>query len=117
MSTFFGLYISRSGMQAQSAALEVTAHNVANANTPGYSRQIARMAATQPLPFPGGQGMQGTGVTVEEIARIREDYLDMQIRKEIQTLGKWDSQQQVLARLELIFMEPSDTGFNNVLSN
>jgi flagellar hook-associated protein 1 len=115
MSTFFGLNISRLGMQAQQTALHVTAHNIANANTPGYSRQVARMAATLPQPF-ANKGMLGTGVVVEEIARVRDDLLDFQIRKEFQTLGKWESRHSVLTQVEYVFMEPSETGFNSVLS-
>ena len=116
MSTFFGLNISRLGMQAQQKALEVTAHNVANANTPGYSRQVARMVATTPLPYPSGQGMLGSGVKVEQIARIRDEFLDMQIRREMQTLGSWDASAQVLDQIERVFMEPTATGFNSVLN-
>ncbi|RJX27124.1 MAG: flagellar hook-associated protein FlgK [Dethiobacter sp.] len=116
MSTFFGLNISRLGMQAQQKALEVTAHNVANANTPGYSRQAARMVTTAPLPYAGGKGMLGSGVKVAEIARIRDEFLDRQIRTEVQTLGQWEARSQVLSQIELVFMEPSETGFNTVLS-
>lgn len=116
MSSFFGLNISRLGMQAQQKALEVTAHNIANANTRGYSRQVSRMAATPPLPYPGGQGMLGSGVKVVEIARVRDEFLDMQIRNEMQTLGNWESRAGLLGQIELIFMEPSETGLNTVLS-
>lgn len=116
MSTFFGLNVARLGMQAQQKALEVTAHNVANANTPGYSRQVARMAATLPMPYPNGKGMLGSGVMVEEIARIRDDFLDMQIRKELQTHGHWHAAADVLNQIEMTFMEPSSTGFNAVLT-
>ncbi len=117
MSTFFGLNISRLGLQAQQKALEVTAHNIANANTPGYSRQTARMVTTTPLPYAGGKGMLGSGVKVAEIARIRDEFLDMQIRKEMQTMGQWTARSQVLDQIEIVFMEPSETGFNAVLSN
>ncbi len=117
MSTFFGLNVSRLGLQAQQKALEVTAHNIANANTPGYSRQVARMVTTMPLPYKDGQGMLGSGVKVAEIARVRDEFLNMQIRKELQTMGQWDSKANVLGQIERVFMEPSETGFNKTLSN
>jgi flagellar hook-associated protein 1 FlgK len=104
-------------MQAQQKALEVAAHNVANANTPGYSRQTARMVTTAPMPYPDGKGMLGSGVKVAEIARIRDEFLDMQVRKELQTLGNWEARSRFLGQIELVFMEPSETGFNAVLSN
>ncbi len=117
MSTFFGLNIARLGMQAQQKALEVTAHNIANANTPGYSRQVARLVPTQPIPYAGGRGMIGSGVKVDEIARVRDEVLDLQIRKELRTLGRWESRRDILSKVEHIFMEPSPTGFNSVLSS
>ncbi|MGB9791648.1 MAG: flagellar basal body protein, partial [Thermacetogeniaceae bacterium] len=52
-STFFGLEIARRGLQAQQRALDVTTHNVSNANTPGYTRQDAVMATTDPYPLLG----------------------------------------------------------------
>ncbi|NLK00042.1 MAG: flagellar hook-associated protein FlgK, partial [Clostridia bacterium] len=47
-STFGGLYISLRAMQAQQRALETSSHNIANATTPGFSRQRAVMATTIP---------------------------------------------------------------------
>ena len=48
-SSFFGLEILRSSLQAQRLGLDVTAHNIANANTPGYSRQVVQMRAATPF--------------------------------------------------------------------
>jgi flagellar hook-associated protein 1 FlgK len=116
MSTFSGLNISRLGLMAQQKALEVTSHNVANANTPGYSRQVAHMSPTTPLAYPNGKGMLGSGVLVDEVTRVRDRFLDSQIRKESQTLAKWESRHYFLGQIENVFMEPSETGFNKVLS-
>ena len=117
MSTFTGLNISRLGLQAQQKSLEVTSHNIANANTPGYSRQIAHMTSTTPLPYINGKGALGSGVLVDEIARVREGFLDSQIRQETQTLANWESRGYFLGQVESVFMEPSETGFNNVISS
>jgi flagellar hook-associated protein 1 FlgK len=117
MSTFSGLNISRLGLQAQQKSLEVTSHNVANANTPGYSRQVSHMTATTPLPYLNGKGTMGTGVLVDEIARVRDRFLDSQIRNETQTLANWESRGYFLGQVESVFMEPSETGFNSVVSS
>ena len=61
MSTFFGLNIARLGMQAQQKALEVTAHNIANANTPGYSRQVAHMSPTSAQAYTRDAGQRRAG--------------------------------------------------------
>ena len=47
-STFFGLELSRRALEAQQTALDISGHNVANANTQGYTRQIADLRATTP---------------------------------------------------------------------
>ncbi|NLM52706.1 MAG: flagellar hook-associated protein FlgK [Firmicutes bacterium] len=114
MSTFFGLNIARLGMQAQQKALEVTAHNIANANTPGYSRQVAHMSPTTALPYLP-KGMLGTGVRVDNIARVRDLFLERQIRHETHILGKWEARSTYLSQIEYIFLEPSENGFNHVL--
>lgn len=116
MSTFFGLNISRLGLQAQQKSLAVTAHNIANANTPGYSRQRAQLTQTNPLPYANGEGMLGSGVVAAEIARVRDRFLDNQLRREAQTLAKWETRHSFLSQVEGVFMEPSETGFSSVLN-
>lgn len=116
MSTFFGLNISRLGLQAQQKSLTVTAHNIANANTPGFSRQRAQLTPTNPLPYANGEGMLGSGVAVAEITRIRDRFLDTQLRQEAQTLAKWETRHSFLSQVEGVFMEPSETGFSSVLN-
>ena len=115
MSTFFGLNIARLGMQAQLKALEVTSHNIANANTPGFSRQTAHMVPTMAVSY-AKKGMLGSVVIVDEIKRIRDSFLDRQIRHELQTLGQWEARSTYLSQIEQVFLEPSESGLNSVIS-
>ena len=115
MSTFFGLNIARLGMQAQLKALEVTSHNIANANTPGFSRQTAHMIPTAGVSY-AKKGMLGSGVIVDEIKRIRDSFLDRQVRHEMQTLGQWQARSSYLSQVEQVFLEPSESGLNSVIS-
>lgn len=120
--SFFGLHIARRAIMAQQRAMEVTGHNIANANTPGFSRQQALMAPTAPFPYPaanapaGGPGQLGSGVDVTAIRRVRDSFLDHQFRSETQTLGFWEARQEVLSQLEMIFLEPSENGLSSLLS-
>ncbi len=119
-STFFGLEIGRKALQAQQKALDVTAHNVANANTPGFTRQRAVMTTTTPYAYPSinkpiGAGQLGTGVEVQEVIRVKDDFIDAQIRKENTTTGMWSAKKDALSKLEVIFNEPSDAGLRTVL--
>lgn len=119
-STFFGLEIGRKALQAQQRALDVTGHNIANANTPGFTRQQAVMATTSPFAMPAfnrpiGAGQVGTGVMVQEIRRLRDDFIDLQVRQEVNRTGEWEAKQNALQKLEVIFNEPSDSGLRTVL--
>lgn len=94
VSTFNGLNVALRGLTAQQRALDVTSHNIANVETPGYSRQEAIFAPTQPLILqPGalqqGAGAQiGQGVDILEYRRIRDDFLDLQWRAQNMTGGQ-----------------------------
>src|SRR6476620_10705944 len=93
VSTFFGLQTTLRGLLAQQRALDVTGHNVANANTVGYSRQEAVMTAAPALKIPagaiqtGGAADLGAGVDVQQSRRIRDTSLDLQYRTQAMVLG------------------------------
>ena len=116
MSTFSGLEIGKKALWAQKKSLEVTSHNIANANTEGYSRQEAIQTATMPRSV-SGAGQIGTGVEVSEVRRVRDDFVDEQIRKESRTKGYWEIKDDSLKEIELIFNEPSDKGVQQTLSD
>ena len=61
VSTFTGLQTALRGLLAQQRALDVTSHNVANADTVGYSRQEAVLAASPALRIPAGAIQSGAG--------------------------------------------------------
>ncbi|OIQ60522.1 flagellar hook-associated protein FlgK [Neomoorella thermoacetica] len=120
--TFFGFNTALRGMQAQQRGIYTTSHNIANANTEGYTRQQVVLAATPAYPVPamnrpGGQGWQiGTGVDSQETRRLRDEFLDTQIRRETGSLGQWQQIQDVLQQVEVVFNEPSDTGLSTLMS-
>src|SRR3954469_4755419 len=90
ISTFMGLQTSLRGLLAHQQAIDTTSHNVANANTDGYSRQIADMTPTEALKTisgTGGVGHIGSGVTVESYRRIRDSFLDLQYRAQSMQVG------------------------------
>ncbi|MBN6186962.1 flagellar hook-associated protein FlgK [Aneurinibacillus sp. BA2021] len=115
-STFFGLEIGKRGIFAQQGALQVTGHNIANANTGGYSRQRAEMVATPAIPYPSATndrqaGQLGTGVTVSSLQRLRERFLDIQFRDQNTNVGYYEKKTDTLEKIEVLLNEPSDKGF------
>ncbi|MDZ7294826.1 MAG: flagellar hook-associated protein FlgK [candidate division KSB1 bacterium] len=102
------LNTARRGLHAQSHALHVASHNIANANTDGYSRQRVSMAPSEPLRTPAG--MVGTGVDVTQIERLRESLWDWQLNAEYQELARWQARAMALQEIEVLINEPSETG-------
>ncbi|MBX6354211.1 MAG: flagellar hook-associated protein FlgK [Thermoflavifilum sp.] len=121
LGTFLGLETATRGLQAAQAAIETTSHNVANANTPGYSRQRVNLTTATALPVPGlptgWPGQVGTGVLVGSITRLRDGFLDQAYWQQNQYLGNWTAQQSAISRVQAIVNEPSDTGLGTVLQN
>jgi flagellar hook-associated protein 1 len=121
ISSFMGLQTSLRGLIAHQQAINTTGHNLANANTVGFSRQEALLAAMPALTVPAnsattGAGAQlGTGVDVLAIRRIRDSFLDIQYRAESMQLGNASTKSQSLEQAELAFAEPSDNGINELL--
>lgn len=121
MSGLFGTFnVATRGMSAQQKALDVVSHNVANAHTEGYSRQRATMETTRPFGMPSmnnasGPGQLGTGVQISAITRIRDGFLDYQIRAESGISGLNQGREKYLRQVEGIMNEPSDAGVSNLI--
>jgi len=120
-SPFFGLDIGVSALRTAQQLLDTAAHNVANANTPGYSRQTVQVVQAPPYTYPafnrsGLPGQIGTGVTVASITRVRDTFLDLQMQAQTALNGEWDTRQQELSKVETIFPEPSDSALGNTIS-
>ncbi|WP_168123430.1 flagellar hook-associated protein FlgK [Paenibacillus sp. HB172176] len=121
-STFHGLETARRSLFTEQSALNTTGHNIANANTAGYTRQVVNMTASTPIYAVGYSksteaGQIGTGVEASSITRIRESFLDSQYRNENKSLGNFNVQLDTLTKLEGIVNEPSDTGLRTVISD
>ena len=102
------LSIARSALLAQQRAMSVTAHNVANANTQGYSRQRLDLVAAAPEITP--TGLVGRGVTEAGIRRVRDDFFDARYRSESGLLGDSTAMGNFLGQVESAIQEPSDNG-------
>ncbi|MCR1971715.1 flagellar hook-associated protein FlgK [Clostridium cochlearium] len=123
MSGLFGtLHVGKSGIFANQRSIDVTSHNIANANTEGYSRQRAELQTERPFCTPSmnnaaGAGQLGRGVNVADINRIRDNFLDYQVRIELGVQGKYAGRHKFLNEIENIFNEPSETGISTLLGN
>ncbi len=120
--TLQGLQTALSGLLANQEALDVTGHNIANAQTPGYSRETAVLETKPPLviaalsPTNGEGARLGTGVGVQSIVRIRSSYLDAQFRAQNASLGAAGTSAEVLGQAQSALDEPSSSGLASQLS-
>lgn len=122
ISTFLGLQTTLRGLLAQQHALNTTSHNIANAQTPGYTRQEAVLSASTPLIVPAGAlpdgsaARIGTGVDVQQYRRIRNDFLDLQYRGQAMELGYQGTRSSALDQIESALAEPGENGLSAELS-
>ena len=106
--------IAKSSLFAHQQALAVTSANLANANNPAYSRQVALFGTM--APDHRASFSFGTGVAVEDVMRIRNSVTDTQIRANNQ--GYYDAEKKslVLRQIESLFSEPSEFGLSNLMT-
>ena len=87
MSSLFGIMsIATGALEAEQGAMDTTANNVANANTPGYSRLRPVLVESDPVVI--GSIAYGTGVTLEKIQSLRDPILQLRIAEETQQQGQ-----------------------------
>jgi flagellar hook-associated protein 1 FlgK len=119
-STFSGISGALSALQAQRRGLEVSGQNIANVNTEGYSRQRvelqAKGASVTPATWSTSTGI-GDGVTVTDVSRVRNEYLEGRGRTEHAQSAYLTNQAQVYAAVENVFAEPSDTALQAQLAD
>ncbi|AZT90593.1 flagellar hook-associated protein FlgK [Caldicellulosiruptor changbaiensis] len=116
--SFYGLEIARTGIYVNRKGLEVTSHNVANASTPGYTRQVLNVKSIPPSNQVGiydPKFQVGMGADVQSLVQIRDMFLDMQYRNEYSRQGEYEIKADNLNFIESIFNEPSDTGLSSVI--
>ena len=117
-----GISTALRGILAKQEALQTVAHNVANANTEGYSRQTGPLRATDPINVPGlsarvGQGVIGTGVEATPNTRNPDSFLDLQFGGAAEQLGQFETIRDSLRQIEAIFGEPSSSSVSSVLQD
>jgi flagellar hook-associated protein 1 FlgK len=116
-STFFGLNIGQSGLYAYQAALDTTAHNVTNAETAGYTRQVMGQKASKAIQMNSTYGMAGTGVTVTGVVQQREIYYDEKFWSNNSLYGEYSGKAHYMTEIENYFNEVNEDGFTTTYNS
>lgn len=115
MSGLFGsLSIALSGLSVSQQEMETTANNVANANTPGYTREVSVTAAGDPIEV--GSLSLGTGVVLDKIASLRDSMLQIQINQTTQQNSALNTSLTQLQQIQTQFAS-STSGIGADISN
>jgi flagellar hook-associated protein 1 len=95
------LTIGNSAMSAAYTQLQVTGHNIANANTVGYTRQEVQLQSAGA--GYNGFGFVGRGVDVSTVQRSYSEYLTREVTQTISQEASDKSRAQELARIDRLF--------------
>jgi len=122
LSTFGTLNTALTTLNTMQRSIQITSHNVANASTPGYSRQKSILTTGDPYSAPNSNrhvsfGQVGTGVVAEGIQRFRSSFLDSQVRNETTNFKGWETRYDAYQQIQVSLNEPSGTGLNSMLND
>lgn len=112
---FSGLNLALRALLAHQQAQLVTNHNVANANTPGYTRQEAVLAPERPYTLPAFNRPElplqlGQGVRVSSIRRFNLEFFDDRLRRETAAASGWGERAAMLQQIESLLPETGGAG-------
>lgn len=114
-----GISVALTGLYAAQKAMDTTGNNISNVNTPGYSRQRVDLEAigSKMSSLHSDVNATGLGVRIEQIARLRDQYLEANALGENSKGGYADRAAATFDMLETTFGEPSDTGIQKQLTD
>lgn len=121
-ATFSGFNTALSALQANQKRLDIIGQNLANMNTPGYSRQqleTSSLGYTGPIAhyLNGSQTSVGYGVSMNTVSQIRNPYLDVQYRAQMSRASYTDSMQSSLDSLSRVLDESNTDGVRQALAD
>ncbi len=99
-SSFFGLHVAATGLNAAQASINTTANNISNVNTTGYSRQeVGRKASAAQRAFTS-YGCIGTGVEITDVTQVRDLYYDEKYWNNNSKLGMFQKKLYYMNQIE-----------------
>lgn len=103
------LEIAKNGLLSSQKASGVVSHNIANANTPGYTRQRAELS--EQIHRQGGFTL-GRGVTIAQVKRLRNDLIDKQIMMKEHELGDLNERNRIYQQIESVMVTSTGDGLD-----
>ena len=114
MGELFGvLGVSNRGLVVNQRGIAVTSHNVANVDTPGYSRQRLLVEAIPGQTRPDGSA--GLGAESTGVLRISDAFIHTQLLREQAGIGSLEVQRAALEQVEAVVNEQGEAGLGGAL--
>lgn len=108
------LSIAKDALAAQQYSIDVTAHNIANVNTPGYSRQRPVYEAKEPAPY--GGLLLGRGVDTTQIVRVSDQFIENRLMQQKSSLLSSKEMENYMQVVEGFFNENSEISISEMLA-
>jgi len=99
------MWIATGALDVAQGALNATTNNIANASTPGYSREVVDLA--QQTPTVEGNLTFGNGVVLQRIQSVRDQILSMQIAQQTAQQNGSQTQLNALQQVQGLFSDPT----------
>ena len=109
------LTIAKNALAAQRYGIDVTGHNIANVNTPGYSRQNPVYEAIEPAPY--GGVLLGRGVDIDQVLRVSDQFIENQLMQRKSSMLSSKEMEHYINVLEGLFNENSESNISNMLAD
>ena len=106
----------RTGMVAAKVGIATSGHNIANANTEGYSRQRIQTETAASQEGSYGKNYIGSGTFLNRVERVNDQYIEKQIRTAQRDLSNSEEKEIALKQLEDIFNEMGGEGLNRLVT-
>ncbi len=114
-SQFYGLNIAYTGLLASNAALNTTSNNISNIETKGYSKQVVTQTAANALRTYTTFGCSGSGVDVQSIDRLRDEFYDVKYWGNNQIKGEYSKKNYYTTQIEQYFIDDDTVkGFKTI---
>ncbi|MCX5874871.1 MAG: flagellar hook-associated protein FlgK [Deltaproteobacteria bacterium] len=108
------LSIAKEALLTHQLSIQVASNNIANVDTPGYTRQSLQLEANNATPI--SAGMLGGGVTGTKILRNYDQFMVQRLANQESSLGSLQAQQDSMKLVETVFNEAPGLAINDLMS-
>ena len=117
MSSGIGMVLSiaKDALAAQQYGINVAGHNIANVNTPGYSRQSPVLEAKQPELY--GGVLLGRGVDTTQVLRVSDQVIESRLMQEKSDMFSFKEMESYMQVFEGLFNESSESSLSSLIGD